>query len=303
MRPADPLRRLLLGSLALPLLQGCAAPLAPLDGLAAAPDAAALLAASAAAHGMAALAGIHDISVAYEGAWRGLVGRLQPDLVDAAFRGRSQERWLLPQRLLAQAHTGPGGRKQVVRRMGVGGPGSVRVWYNGTAEPDGPRRDAAALVADGYSLFLLGPTLLAGPWTTDRSLILALAAPERIKVGGRSHACDVLRVQLAPGLGLSVRDQLALYIDRDERLMRRVRFTLDGLAGTRGALAEVDSWGHIERGGLRWPTRFHERLLRPLPIPVHDWQLTGLDLNRGMTATDIDGPTLAGTAADPARAL
>jgi len=171
------------------------------------------------------------------------------------------------------------------------------------AEGNGPRRDAAALVADGYSLFLLGPMLLAGPWAADRSLVMALVAPERIEVGGQTHECDVLRVQMAPGLGLSARDQLAVYIDRPTRMMRRVRFTLDGLEGTRGALAEVDCWAHIDRVGVRWPTQFHERLLRPVPLSVHDWRLTGLDADRGMTEADVAGAVFGGRATAPATPL
>jgi hypothetical protein len=56
-------------------------------------------------------------------------------------------------------------------------------------------------------------------------------------------------------------------------------------------------------GGVRWPTQFHERLLRPVPIPVHDWHMTGLDVNRGYTAADISAAAFAGTAAAPAMPL
>ena len=60
---------------------------------------------------------------------------------------------------------------------------------------------------------------------------------------------------------------------------------------------------HVARNGVRWPTRFHERLLRPLPIGVHDWRMTGLDLNRSLAAADIDGPAFTTRAAAPAAAL
>lgn len=302
----DPLRRLLLGLLAapaLPLLQGCAAPLPALPGPGAAADARAVLAASAAAHGLAALADISDVNASYAGEWRALVGRLQPDLVDAGFRGGSEERLLLQAGIVAQAHAGPDGRKQVLRRQAPGAQGSVHVWFNGKEAEDAPRRSAAALVADAYSLFLLGPMLLARQAAAGRTPMMAPAGAERIEVDGRSHDCDVVRVDLAPGLGFSASDQVALYIDRQDRLMRRVRFTLDGLESTRGALAEVDASGHLPLHGVRWPTRFRERLLRPLPLPVHDWRLTGLDVNRGLDAETVSGAAFTGAAAAPAASL
>ena len=296
-------RRALLAAPLAAALQGCAAPFAPLAAPVGGRDAASLLADSAAAHGFAALAAIDDISVSYAGQWRALVGRLQPALVDAGFRGRSEERWLLQDRLVAQAHTGPNGRKQVVRHMASHADGEIRVWFDGAESSDAEKRAAAALVADGYSLFLLGPMLLAGQWTADRTLLAEVSGMERLVFDGQPIECQVIRARITPGLGLSPQDDLALYISQSDRLMRRVRFSLDGLDSTRGAVAEVDTLGHVAARGVMWPTRFHERLLRPLPLPVHDWQLTGLDLNRGFAAADISGAVFAGQAAPPAQAL
>ena len=293
-------RRLLLASLALPALQGCAAPLPALSTTATTPDAQALLAESAAAHGAAAFASITDINVSYAGEWRALVSRLMPVLVDSGFRGGSQERLLLRDGLVAQAHTGPSGQKQVVRRTAPG-EGDVQVWFNGEPTQDTDRRHAAALVADGYSLFLLGPMLLAGPWAANRALTLQTAGTARITQDGQDHACDILRVNMTPGIGLSDADQLSVFIDREQRLMRRVRFTLNGLDATRGAIADVDTFGHVKRHGVQWPTRFHERLLRPLLLSVHDWRLTGLDVDRGLTPADIEGVAFTGNATAPAK--
>ncbi len=293
-------RRALLASLAAPLLQGCAAPLPPLRAAATTPDAQALLAASAAAHGMQALAGIRDVSVRYAGQWRAVVGTLQPDLVDERFRGGSEERLLLRDRVVAQAYTGPGGHKQVLRRMARGGEGGVRVWFNGEESAGRDKRDAAALVADGYALFLLGPMLVAGAWADDRSLVMEVAGPETIPSGGQDVPCDVLRIRMSPGIGLCPTDELALFIGRDDRLMRRVRFTLNGLDSTRGAVAEVDTWAHVPVAGVCWPTRFHEFLRRPLLLPVHDWRLEGLDVNRGLDPAAVDGVAFTGAAAAPA---
>ena len=301
--PTDPVRRrLLLASLTLPVLpamQGCAAPLPVSLNASTTPAARALLDESAAAHGLAAFAKLDDLSLRYEGEWRPLIGKIQPALADPGFRGGSEERLLLKEGTVAQAHTGPDGRKQVLRHTQAGGQGDVRVWFNGEEARDTDRRHAAALVVDGYSLFLLGPMLLAQRWSTERSMVMELAGIERVG----EHDCDVLRVRIAPGFGFSSSEQLALFIDRKERLMRRVRFTLDGLASTVGAIAEVETFDHVTLHGVRWPTRFYERLLRPLPLPVHDWRLTGLDVNRGLAAADVSGLAFAGQAVAPAAAL
>ena len=272
-----PRRTLLLAPLA---LSACADPFSPITGAGTTGGAEALLQASAQAHGLAALAGLSEISVRYEGEWRPLVGRLQPALIDAGFRGGSEEQLRLRDGVIDQVHTGPQGQKRVERRWQPQPPGTIRVWFNGDESQDPDKRAAAALVADGYALFLLGPMLLAGAWSSRRTA-MALVAPERITVDGTTHECDVLRVTLAPGLGLSETDQLAVYIDRAERLMRRVRFSLDGLAGTRSAVAEVDTFAYAARDGVRWPFGFYERLLRPAPLPVHDWRLTALSVTRG----------------------
>jgi hypothetical protein len=293
-------RRLLSGSLTLPVLpvlpalaglSGCSSPLPRLATDSTSPDARALLMRSAEAHGLAAFSGLTDLSVSYRGHWRALVDKLQPDLVDAKFRGESQERMLLRETAVGQAFTGPGGHKHVARRVTPGTDGEVRVWFNDDEAHDKDRRDAAALVPDGYALFLLGPLLLARN-TADRKLILELAPP--------AGTFDVLRVRLTPGLGLSTADDVALYIDRDEHLMRRVRITLNGLESTQGAIAEIDCFDHVSIHGVRWPTRFHEKLLRPFPLPVHDWHLTGLDVNRGFDRADIEGAAFGARAAAPA---
>jgi hypothetical protein len=300
--PDNNRRRTVLACAALPawpLLHGCAAPLPLSLNAATTPAARAMLEESAAAHGGAALAKIDDLSLRYEGEWRALINRLQPALADAGFRGGSEERLLLRDGLTAQTHTGPSGRKQVVRRTASQAQGEVRVWFNGEEAQDTDRRAAAALVVDGYSLFLLGPMLLASTWSTQRTLVLELGSVEPVN----EHVCDVLHVRVAPGFGFSPAERLALFIDRKERLMRRVRFTLDGLASTVGAIAEVEAFDHVTLHGVRWPTRFYERLLRPLPLPVHDWRLTGLDVNRGLDAGELSGPVFGGKAIPPAMAL
>ena len=303
------IRRLIASSLWLPLfptLQGCGARLTQLKNTTS-PEAQALLMESATAHGLAAFSKINDLSISYSGKWHTLVGKLQPVLVDSGFRGGSEERWLRSERRVAQTHTGPKGTKQVVRNSSAGA-GEVIVWFNGEEAHDNERRAAAALVVDGYSLFLLGPMLLALGADGQRANgqpqpVLQLAGTSNVVVGGHPYSCDVLRVHIEPGLGFSAADELELYIDVKEHLMRRVRFSLNGLESTRGAIAEVDTFEHITLHGVRWPTHFQERLIRPLPLPVHDWQLTGLDVNRGLSLAEISGDSFVNKAVAPAKIL
>jgi hypothetical protein len=299
-------RRLCLTSLALPVLSvlpGCTQPLMPLQSANSTADADELLATSAAAHGLAALTKIEDLSVSYSGTWHSLVGKLQPALVDAGFRGGSEERILLRAGLVGQAHHGPSGSKHVVRRRVADEPGEVRVWFNGDEASDAERRDAAALVVDGYCLFLLGPMLLAlpGPW--QRRLNLERGPAERVHVSGVDYDCDVLRVRMAPGLGFADADRIDFCIDRQTHLTRRLRFSLNGLESTRGAVAAVDLFAFVNRYGVMWPTGFYEHLLRPFPLPVHEWRLTGLDVNRGLTPAEIGGAVFGGAALAPAAAI
>jgi hypothetical protein len=82
------------------------------------------------------------------------------------------------------------------------------------------------------------------------------AGVEILTLDGRQHECDALRARIAPGMGFSEGEQFALFIDRDERLMRRVRFTPDGLESTRCAVAQVDTFDRITLLGVRWPRDF-----------------------------------------------
>ncbi|WP_376098391.1 hypothetical protein ACE7GA_08535 [Roseomonas sp. CCTCC AB2023176] len=256
-------------------LAGCAGPLP--DGPAAETgDGRDLLARAAAAHGMGDFHAVRAVRVSYDGTWAPLIDRLQPALVDLGHRGASEERIAPTEGLVTQSYRGPEGRKDVERHWTPSPPGSVSVRFDGREATDAERRAAAALVADGYALFLLGPLLLAGPWRTARSVVAERTGAEDITVGGQPQACDTLRVRITPGLGLSPSERLLLYLGRSDGLMRRVRFSLDGLESTRGAVAEVDAWEHRRVAGLRLPTRFQERLLRPLQMPVHDWWATDL---------------------------
>ena len=288
-------RRALLSAFALPwLLGGCSSPLPLVKAPAGDADADSRLRDSAQAHGLDAYRNLNDINVSYSGEWRPLVNRIQREVVDAGFRGSSQERLMPGAGIVAQAYTGPMGRKQVVWRRPSRMPdemGRVAVWFNGVRSNDGAAQSAAALVAEGYGLFLLAPL-----WLVDRGLRMQMGGTER--VDGR--ICDVVDVWLSPGLGRVATDRVALCIDRVDSFVRRMRFTLEGFVNTQGAVAEVDTFGHERRFGVVWPMRSFERIVHPISLPAHDWRITGLDVNRGYEASDVTEGSFQGAAAAPA---
>ncbi len=298
-------RRTLLGAASLPvllpLLGGCSTPL-PLIPPPAQSDTAArkLLRRSAEAHGLEAYRAITDVNVSYDGQWRPLIDKIQPEVVDAGFRGSSQERLLPAEGIVAQEYLGPKGRKHVLwqRRDAANVDSTVAVWRNGEMSTDPLARTASALVAEGYGLFLLGPL-----WVETR-----LADSEvPMRVGGTEQVdgqlCDVLDLWLSPGLGLSTSDRIALCIGRNDGITRRIRFTLEGFVNTQGAVAEVDSSDHTRRFGMLWPMRSFERVLHPIAVPAHDWHITALDVNRGVTAAELTGPRFTGAAAADAKPI
>ena len=144
-------------------------------------------------------------------------------------------------------------------------------------------------------MFLTGPF-----YFLDNNLSLEMAESEDVE----GRACDTLLAVRRPGHGMSAEDRYLLFIDRENHLLRRVRFTMEGLDSTKGAIAEVDFFDHQTIAGVTWPTRFFERLRKPIPnLPVHDWQMTGLDVNRGLSEADISGQAFSAKAAAPAKAL
>jgi hypothetical protein len=306
-------RRAALGALAIPVwagISGCGTPL-PLKTQATGiqPEAAQRLRQSAVVHGLAAFRNITDINIAYDGQWRPLINGIQPEVVDAGFRGSSQERLLPGLGINAQLYQGPQGRKFVGWQRGGGAAGQVgkiEVWTNGQPVNSQPMLTAAALVAEIYGLFLLGPLWLmdvdmdmASGQPTSRVKALQLASTENVD----GDICDVVQAWLAPGWGQSALDRVALCISRNDQVTRRMRFTLEGFAGTQGAVAETDTYDHQQRFGILWPMRSFERVLHPLALPAHDWRITGLDVNRGYDAKAVSGPAFTGMAAAPARSL
>ena len=274
------------------LLSGCASTqISPRQVGKSDPTALALVASSQKAQGQAAFRQLRDVSVRYEGRWAALGPRVQPVLSDTNFRRGSEERLLVQSRKMAQEHTGPAGKKFVVRE-----PVGVAVAYNGELSKDREIQRAAALVADAYQLFLLGPFYLENrPGVT-------FSGTGKIEVVDGAD-CDQVLAVLRPGFGFADEDRVLLSIDRATKLLRRVRMTLNGLGSTQGAEVDVTFRDYRTIGGIVWATDFVERIRAPFDLPAHHWRMVGLDLNRGMRVGDLTLRGFTGRALRPAAAL
>jgi hypothetical protein len=249
-----------------------------------------LLEATIDAHGAASFQNIQDIAVSYDGEWRSAVRVFQPILIDWGYRKRSEERILLPSLTVGQRHNGPVGTKYVVRSGDA-----VEVVYDGVNNDEPLRDQAAAAVADGYQMFLLGPFFFQ-----LRTAVIDLAKPTL--VDGRR--CRQLLAILRPGFGFSAEDRVLIAIDEQDHLVRRLRFTFNALPTTQGVIADVIPSDYVRIDGVMWPTRFKEIIKKPLPnLTVHEWHLTGLDTNRGLTIEDLRGAALRNAAIPDAGSL
>ena len=281
--------RLLLAALAA-LLSACSSPqICTRDIKKSDPAAKALVAASQDAHGKKAFTKVRDVSVRYEGRWAAVGPKFQPVLADTKFRHSSEERLLIAPRALMQEHSGPGGKKTVIRQ-----PGTVAVGYNRAVANDAEANRAAALVADAYTLFLLGPFYFDRPG-------VVLVPHGQAKVD--KAVCDQVLAVLRPGFGMAEEDRVILFIDRATKQLRRVRMTLNGLESTRGAEVDVTFREFRNIGGVVWPTDFDERIRVPFDLHAHHWRMLGLDTNRGLRAADFSAAGFQGRAARPAAPL
>ena len=272
------------------LLASCASPqICSRPIITSEPEARALVTASQVAHGGAAFDKIKDLSVRYDGKWAAIGPRFQPVLVDSKFRGGSEERIILDPKIIAQSHSGPGGLKYVLRE-----PGQIAITCNGTVPEDAEVNRAAALVADAYILFLLGPFYFHQGGTA-------------FAIHGESVVdqaqCDDVLALLRPGFGMAEEDRVILSIDRSSKLLRRVRMTLNGLDSTRGAEVDV-TFRHFRKiDGVLWPTDFDERIRSPFKLHAHHWNLRGLESNRGLSAGDLKPAQWSARAAAPSAAI
>lgn len=253
------------------------------------PKASAILSESQRAHGATAFAKVRDVSVRYDGQWASLGPRFQPVLADTKFRRSSEERLLVGKRIIAQEHSGPAGKKVVVRT-----PGNIEVGYNGAPSGDDEAKRAAALVTDAYTMFLLGPF-----YFNRAGVALALNGESVVD----KAVCDEVLAVLRPGFGMAKEDRVILFIDRATKQLRRVRMTLNGLESTTGAEVDVTFRDFRKIDGVLWPTDFDERIRVPFDLHAHHWKMLGLDTNRGLRAADLSASGFSGQAAHPATAI
>jgi hypothetical protein len=189
---------------------------------------------------------------------------------------------------LAQHHSGPAGKKHVVRQKDA-----VQVAYNGTPHESTKVKDAAALVADAYRLFLLGPLAV------DPQAPLQLLGTEVVD----GAPCDRILAVFKPGFGNAAEDRVILSLDQSTHVLRRVRLTLNGLESTQGAEVDVTFNSHRRIAGVLWATDYVERIRVPFDLLAHEWHLKGLDVNRGMGVKELAAPSFTGRAAPPAKPI
>lgn len=220
---------------------------------------------SAASHGDAWKT-YREVVVEYTGEWSPIATRLQPALTDPRFRKSSVETYQPSKGMVRQVHTGPLGTKTVDRRRP-----EIHVSFNGAASSDPEVLDSAALVADAYTAFLFGPSWLSRKGT-DFQLI-----GERTLDG---EPCHLIAGRLSPGFGNSREDHFIVWIGRDSSLMKRLQFTLNGLATTRGADVDVTFSDYRKAAdGSMWPRNFVEYIQRPLLAKAHQWRMKSLKLD------------------------
>jgi hypothetical protein len=252
-------------------------------------EALALLEQSQKAHGKAAFEAIKDINVSYTGTWFSIITKVQPAITDVAYRQTSQERMLMGDGLIAQIHSGPGGQKTVVEDQR-----KVAIWYNQQPYTGADQMAASHLVLHAYQIFLYPA------FYVQRANVLELAGTS--VVNGRD--CDNLLAVLRPGIGSSAEDRVLLCIDRQDKLVRRVWLTLEGSEPSKGAVVSVVHDKFVQVGGVMWPTHFYETVVKPFAgLPAHDFSLSGIDLNRGLTKADFAAGKFSQLAARPAAAL
>ena len=241
---------------------GCAS--APIQPWSTAPDARdaarQILAAAVVEQGGNLFDEVADLEIAFVGRWGRLAPLIQPVLADRRFRTSSVERYLLAEGSVLQKHSGPAGTK-MVRRLGA----VVEVERNGEREENHEDLVTAALVADVYRMLVTGPSFF------QRDGV-------EIALGGHTPEHHRLLAVVRPGFGFSREDRAELWIDRATQRLTRVQFTLNGYHPTQGAEVDVRFFDHERIDGYLWPTRYVERIRRPLDVFAHRWTLESVVL-------------------------
>ncbi|WP_231372029.1 MULTISPECIES: hypothetical protein [unclassified Thioalkalivibrio] len=227
-----------------------------------------------------------DFNMATDGEWGRMIQRIQPLVADTGFRGRSEERYRPADSLYVREYTGPEGVKHVFRHEGT-----ISVYYNGEFETDPDRVAATAMTIDAGELFHFGPSFVKHRATDLQRL------PDR-----REDGVDYHRVlaTIEPGFGFAERDEVVMWIHPETDRLYRVHITLEGFERTQGAHVDTTFLEYEEVGPYVLPSRFEERVRGPLRLHVHDWWVTGRDMDRGWDIEDVRGPGFSGAAEPPA---
>jgi len=209
---------------------------------------------------------LEKAEVAFTGEWTKIVQKMQPELVNAEYRKSSREVYFPRLSRVEQAHTGPRGVKSVVRT-----PGKIEVGFSEYRTATEVEKDAAALVADAYTMFVFGADYLLARGH-DWRLWLSM---QRQEIDG--DPCSLVFGTLKPGVGRSAEDKVIAWISQRDHLLRRVQFTLNGLESTAGADVDV-TFSDFQPGtnGTEWPRHFLETVRRPLTLKAHEWRMTEL---------------------------
>jgi hypothetical protein len=206
------------------------------------------------------------VQVNYEGEWTMIATQVQPILTDKGFRKSSVETYQPRIGKIRQLHSGPQGEKEVIRQR----PQST-VTFNGTRSTNPEVKDAAALVADAYTVFLFGSSWLIANGSDFRLL-------DDRSLDGEN--CRLVAGRLSPGLGVAKEDYFIAWIGDKSKLMKRFQFSLNGMESTRGADVDVtfsEHWKSSE--GSTWPGHFLEYIQRPILAKAHDWRMTSLSID------------------------
>lgn len=203
------------------------------------------------------------VKVAYAGEWTKAAAKIQPVIVDRDFRKKSVEMFSTRSGLVEQIHTGPGGTKLVRSSDAL-----TEVSYHGKSNNDPAVLEAAAMVADAYTLFTFGSS-----WLNANATNLEVVGMKKLA----DEDCVLVQGKVSPGFGMSKSDWVIAWIGRESKLLRRVQFTIEGVETTQGADVSVDfSNFKTASDGSIWPTHFLEYVERPIHIKAHEWKMLSL---------------------------
>lgn len=227
------------------------------------------------AHGGEQLHQLNDIHLDIVGDWKFLITRIQPLVTDHRYRVRSKE-VLFPQiKAYHASYEGPKGKKWVLCTRE-----DIQVFYNAQRNTDDDVLSATALTADSFYHFLLGPLSLPSnlQW-------------QRLSDGKyKEKPYHRIYTQLRPGFGLSKVDELVLWVDPTTNLTFRTNITLEGHKSTQGAHVDVSFLKYETLQGFTFPTKFFERVLGPIKIDAHAWDVQAITINRGTSIKDLTRP-------------